>query len=327
MRFFRSEAGAVLLWVAASLLLAALIVPWLYQGGKLLAEWTTAQAVGGVAGWLGDACERAGFGRFFNRSLLLAALVLLPGLLRRLRRVRRLDPAPLRFPHGSDSWQRGILLWFTGLLAAGGVVWGLGLVLAQLGSFSVNPVQPSLKFLLTKVVASAVAVSVTEEWLFRGLFLGLWLRVSRPLTACVGTSLVFAFVHFLAPPPGYTISHPAAAGAGFEWLGGILLHFTDPGFIAADFLTLFGVGLVLAGARIRTGHLWLSMGLHCGWVLAFKVFNLTHLKLAGGPVNGLLIGENLRSGLLPLATLGVTAVICHLLLGALRHRARDSQEC
>ena len=84
MRFFRSEAGAVLLWVAASLLLAALIVPWLYQGGKGLAELLNAQAGGGVAGWLGQACRRADFGRFFNRSLLLAALVLLPVLWRRL---------------------------------------------------------------------------------------------------------------------------------------------------------------------------------------------------------------------------------------------------
>jgi membrane protease YdiL (CAAX protease family) len=323
MRFFRSEAGAVLLWVAASLLLAALIVPWLYQGGTGLAELLNAQAGGGVAGWLGQACRRADFGRYFNRSLLLAALVLLPVLWRRLRRLEPIVP-PLRV---AESWYRGPLLWVTGLVAAGGVVWGLGMILAQVGTFSATPAPPSVQELLSTVGVSAVAVSVIEEWLFRGLLLGLWLRVARPVTACIGSSLVFAFVHFLNPPAGYAIADPTSPVAGLHWLGGILRHFADPGFIAADFLTLFGVGLVLAGARLRTGHLWLSMGLHCGWVIAFKVFNLTHLKLADGPVNGMLIGDNLRSGLLPLATLGLTAWICHVLLGAIRYRARGSREC
>jgi membrane protease YdiL (CAAX protease family) len=308
-------------------MLAALIVPWLYQGGKGLAELAEAQAAGGLVGWLGHACGRASFGRYFNRSLLLAAMVLLPVLFRRLRRARRAGPGlpPPALP-GAESWRRGLLLWVTGWFAAAGVVWGLGLILTQVGTFSVSAVQPGLKLLLTKVALPALSVSVVEEWLFRGLFLGLWLRVSRPMTACVGTSLVFAFVHFLTPPPGYVVENPAFPLAGYEWLGGILLHFTDPRFIAADFLTLFGVGLVLAGARLRTGSLWLSMGLHCGWVVAFKVLNLTHLKTAEGPVNGMLIGDSLRTGLLPLVALGLTAVICHLLLEAIQYRVRDSQE-
>lgn len=319
MRFLRSEAGAVLLWVAASLLLAAGMVPWLYQAGKGLAGWMEAQGAGGVLGWLGYACRRADFGRFFNRSLLAAALALLPFLLLRLRREEVKSP----LAGVAESWQRGLLLWAMGLIAAGGVVWALGLILAQVGTFQASPVQPTLGQLVNKVVVSAVAVSVVEEWLFRGLLLGLWLRVSRPPVAACGTALVFAFVHFLTPPPGYPIQNPASSGAGFEWLKGILLHFTDPAFMAADFLTLFGVGLVLAGARIRTGHLWLPIGLHCGWVVAFKVFNLTHLKLPDGPVGDLLIGDSLRTGLLPLAALGITAGICHLLLGILPGRARN----
>jgi membrane protease YdiL (CAAX protease family) len=175
---------------------------------------------------------------------------------------------------------------------------------------------PTLKMLVTQVGVSAVAVSVIEEWLFRGLLLGLWLRVARPWAACVGSSLVFAFLHFLSPPAGYEVADPAAALAGFQWLGGILVHFMEPRFVAAEFLTLFGVGLVLAGARLRTGHLWLPIGLHCGWVIAFRVHNLTHLKLPDGPLGGWLIGDSLRTGLLPLAALGLTAGICRLVLGA-----------
>ena len=306
----------MLLWVAASLLLAALIVPWLYQGGRCFAELAGAQARGGVLGWLIHACQRAAFGRYFNRSLLLAALVLLPVLLQRLRWLRRREtPAPAAAPCPGESWPQGLRQLALGLVVAGGGVWALGVVMTQVGTFAANPVQPTLAEWFSKVVVAAAAVSVLEECMFRGLLLGLWLRVSRPVAAAVGTSLVFAFMHFLSPPAEYGIDNPTSPLAGLRWLGGILRHFTEPGFVVADFLTIFGVGLVLAWARLRTGRLWLPIGLHCGWVIAFKGHNLTHVKLTAGPVASWLIGDSLRSGLLPLATVGLTALICHLLLG------------
>lgn len=314
----------MLLWVAASLLLAALLAPWLYQGGKHFAELADAQAAGGVLGWLGRACGRAGFGKFFNRNLLLAALMLLPVLWWRLRCLQRLEVQgpPVRV---APAWRQGLWLWGMGVVVAAGGVWVLGMILEQMGVFGINPVQPSLTGVLYKSVVAAVGVSLIEEWLFRGLLLSLWLRLSRPLAACIGTSLVFAFVHFLRPAAGYTIENPESPVAGFQWLGGILLHFTKPEFFTADFLALFVVGLVLAGARIRTGSLWLPIGLHSGWVLAFKVHNLTHFKLADGPLGNVLIGGTLRSGLLPLVALGVTAGICHVLLKAVHYRTPDER--
>lgn len=324
MRFLKSEAGAVLLWVAASLLLAALLAPWLYQGGKQFAELANEQAAGGVLGWLGNACRRADFGRYFNRNLVLVGLMLLPVLWRRLRRLRRLEvrEPPVRVER---AWRQGMLLWVMGVVVAGGVAWGLGMILQQMGVFGTNPVRPSLTALLYKSVLAAVTVSLVEEWLFRGILLDLWLRLSRPVAACIGTSLVFALVHFLRPPSGYTIENPASLVAGFQWLGGILLHFTQPKFITADFLALFAGGLVLAGARIRTGGLWLSMGLHSGWVLVFKTHNLTHFKLADGPLGAVLIGDSLRTGLLPMLALGVTAGICHVLLRTVHDRTPDAR--
>ena len=41
----------MLLWVVASVLLAAAVVPWLYLGGKHFAG-VVADDAGGVAGWL-----------------------------------------------------------------------------------------------------------------------------------------------------------------------------------------------------------------------------------------------------------------------------------
>ena len=303
----------MLLWVAASLVLAAVISPLLYQSGKSFADLAEAQGLAGVLGWLGESCQRAGFARYFKRSVLLAALLLMPLLFRRLHQLQ----------HGAGcllalgpplAWRRGLFQWGMGLLIAGGMLWGLGAIMEGLGVFTAYPVMPTAQRVLTQALIPALAVSVVEECLFRGLLLGLWLRVARPASACVGSSLLYAFLHFLTPPPGLGIANPFSALAGFQQLGGILLHFTEPRFFAADFLTLFAIGMILAGARLRTGRLWLAMGLHCGWVIAFKAYNLTYLKTPEGPLNPWWIGEDLRSGLLPLAALGVTAGLCHMAL-------------
>lgn len=314
-RFFRSEAGAVLLWVVASVLLAAAVVPWLYLGGKHFAA-VVADDAGGLIGWLASASGRAGFGRYYNRCLLLCALVLVPVMMRRMRtlRLERLAAGMALPVRPVQVWWRNAVLWLGGAVIAGGLVWCLGLVLAEVGAFAGSGVKLTFGKALTKAVFPAMGASVVEETVFRGLLLGLWLRVARPWAACLGSSLVFAVMHFLSPAPGYVIADPTSPFAGFELLGAMLLHYTDPRFFVADFLTLAGVGLVLAGARVRTGSLGLSMGLHCGWVAAFKLYHLTHYRLVDGPVDPLLVGDSLRSGILPLAMLGITAGLCNLLL-------------
>lgn len=311
----------MLLWVAASLVLAAGLAPWLYQGGKGFAQLAREQDFAGLAGWLGYACRRADFGRYFNRGLLLAALLLLPFLFRRLSKLRQAG-AHLLPPGDAVSWPAGMVQYLIGLLLAGGVVWGLGMVLDGLGEFTSKPLLPGAKRVLIGVLIPAVMVSVVEEWLFRGLLLGLWLRVARPRAACLGVSLVFALLHFLAPPPGVGMAEPFSAVAGFRQLGGILLQVVEPRFFAANFLTLFAVGMILAWVRLRTGRLWCSMGLHCGWVIAFKAYNLTHLKASDGPLNSWWIGDDLRSGLLPLAALVLTAWLSHLLLKTTGYQAK-----
>lgn len=306
----------MLLWVAASVLFAAAVVPWLYLGGKHFAAAAMADGTGGMVGWLASAGNRAGFGRYFNRCLLLCALLLVPVLMRRIQALRRERlAAGLRPPPRPDlPWWRRITMWLCGALIAGGLVWCLGLALAEIGAFTGSAVKLTFGKALTKALFPAIGASVVEEFVFRGLLLGLWLRVARPWAACVGSSLVFAVMHFLSPAPGYVIADPTSPMAGFELLGAMLLHYADPRFFVADFLTLVGIGLVLAGARVRTGSLGLSMGLHCGWVAAFKLYHFTHFRLPDGPVGPLLVGDSLRSGILPLAVLGITAGVCHLLL-------------
>jgi membrane protease YdiL (CAAX protease family) len=311
-QFLKSEAGAVVLWVTGALLLAATLSPWIYQGGKALAEAAAARELAGIWEWLGAACGRAKFSRFFSRSLALSALVLLPFLFRRVRKLRA-SGKPAATSAGT-GWKSALLQIAIGCLIAGGILWAVCMILQAVGAYSPAPNPPALGKLLSKSSIPAVAAPLVEEPLFRGLLLGLWLRSAKPLTACLGTSLIFAFLHFLEPPAGMSIANPASAFAGFELLGKLLFHFTDPRFFVTDFATLFGVGMILAMARVRTGALWFSIGLHAGWVVAFKACNLLLKPVSDHPLRPWGVGENLRSGLLPLLALIITAVICHFVL-------------
>jgi membrane protease YdiL (CAAX protease family) len=309
-RFVQSEVGATVIWVFCSVVMAAVISPWVYQAGRHFAATAAAQDLPSFLESLGASCGRANFTRFFDRSLLFSAMVLLPVLLRRIKTLRAATETGLGLLWTRVHWKSATLQVVIGCLIAGGMLWGVGVILEALGAYLPKANTPALGKLLPQILIPAVV----EEYLFRGLLLGLWLRFSRPAAACLGTSLLFAFLHFLKPPFRTPHLNPSHALAGFQRLGKIFLNFTDPLFFVTDFATLLGVGLILAWARVRTGALWFSIGLHAGWILAFKGFNLLYQKVPGHPLFPWGVGESLRSGIVPLCTLGLTAVICHFVL-------------
>jgi len=312
-RFLKSEAGAVVLWVLGSMLLAAVITPWMHQAGKNLAAHVAIHDAAAWIEWLGTACDRARFSRYFNRALMLSSVVLLPAMFGRIRYLRRKEPLPPK-KAAALSASHGIAQWFTGLILAGGLLWMLGMALELAGAFEPTAKQISLGRIMSKAVVPALAVSVIEEWLFRGLLLGIWLKLAKPIPACIGTSLVFAFVHFLEPANGAEIEDPFSAGAGFVLLGRIFSHFMAPQFIIAEFSTLFTVGLILAWAKIRTNSLWFPMGLHTGWILAFKGYNMIKGSVDGSPLRPWWIGDSLGIGLFPILTLLLTGWLCHVVV-------------
>ena len=321
-RFVQSELGALLLWVLCSLLLAALLTPWIYQGGKWLAATAELRELPALVESVAGSCGRAQIGRFFDRALLFSALLLLPVLLRRVKRLRILPENPASEALMRLHWQTAVVQVLTGCVIAGGLLWGMGAILDAAGAYIHRDKPFGAGKVIAKVVIPAVAVPLIEEWLFRGLLLGLWLRFSKPAAACIGTSLVFAFVHFLNLPDGVVIADPTHLMAGFELLGKILLHFADPLFFVTDFATLLVVGLILAWARLRTGALWFSIGLHAGWVAAFKLFNLLFQAVSEHPLRPWGVGDSLRAGLLPLLTLGITAIVCHFVLQRFNRASR-----
>jgi uncharacterized protein len=321
-RFFQSEAGAAVLWVLSALVLAAAIAPWIYEAGKSLAAAAAGGELNGFLEWLGAACERARFSRYFSRALAFSAVVLLPVLCWRIRTIRACGDCRPCAGMGCLPWRTGVVQVLVAFAIASCLLWSAGVMLERAGAYSLNPNPPALGKFLNKILIPAVVVPVMEEWLFRGVLLGLWLKLVRPSAACVGTSLFFAFIHFLEPPEGSVIADPGSALAGFELLGKILLHFTDPRFFVTDFVVLFVIGMILAWARVRTGALWFSMGLHAGWIFAFKGFNLLHQSQPEHWLRPWGVGDSLRAGLVPLITLGVTAAICHPVMRGLTRASR-----
>lgn len=303
-RFLKSEAGAVVAWVAFSIVLAAVISPWLYGWGK---EFAMAHHDGeGFWAGIAGSCERAKFSRYFNRALMLSAVILVWPLWWQLRRISRQRKVCPRVLLPGLPIQSGMVHALVGFVVAAGLLWVLGVILQLAGAFVPAPKPAPLGMLFENGLVPALGASLVEEWLFRSLLLGLWLRISGPWAACIGTSMLFAFVHFLEPPHGMEIADPREWNAGFALVGLILKNYLSPTFLTAEVLTLFVVGLSLAWARLKTASLWLPFGMHAGWIFAFKAFNMCHEYGSRDLLSPLMIGNSLRSGLLPVATLLIT---------------------
>jgi len=149
-----------------------------------------------------------------------------------------------------------------------------GLAIALLFCWWQDGLVPGLRYAETgRVVkntvqglASAVVVGTFEEVVFRGVLLRrLCLDFGRAGGVLVTTAL-YGAVHLL---------HPRSSTAHDVWAGvrrtaEILAPFADPANLPT-FLALFAFGLILAAARLRSGSLWLPIGIHAAWVAVFRV--------------------------------------------------------
>ncbi len=340
-RALQSDVLKIFAYVAATLVLGAILAPWLYQAGKGLAEVFEGKEGSGPLHFIASAAGRADFPRFFDRSLMLSALVLLFPLGAWLRLGRgpgsfRDTPWSLRLPDNVIVSDRGQPLrrnpdgWWhlgTGFFIAAALLLLSGWLVLQAGCFVWRDAALSTRGVPNKfpmaiewadavkeVLPRALLVALIEEVLFRGVLLGIFLRAMRPGPAILLLSFLFAFVHFLEPARGATVPDPEAAHAGFVLLVQIFSRFADPLSLMSRFSILALVGVVLAYARYRTASLWLPVGLHVGWVFGMGMF-----KAATWPVAGLpkqvewLIGKSLLEGLLPLSVVAVTGALVHVM--------------
>lgn len=303
----------MILWLAASLILAAVLTPTLYEAGKNFAQSAETRDYPAIIESIAGSAERAKPGRFFGNALLVSAMALLPLLIRRVKSLPR-NPQADKHALRKSRWGTRLAHLTGGLIVGAASLGLLGLVLDMTGAAVPDASPVSAGRFFSKAFVPALGAGVIEELLFRGLILGLWLRACSVRAAWIGCSVMFAFVHFLSPPKGMEIADPRSWHAGFEVLGGTLRHFTDPIFFVTDFATLALLGLILGWCRLRTFSLWLPIGLHAGLVLALKTFSMMRDLDPSSPLNPWFIGNDLKSGILPLAALGLCFACCAVIV-------------
>jgi membrane protease YdiL (CAAX protease family) len=323
MRFLKSEAGASSLGLAASLFAAALLMPYLYDAGKTLAHNAETTDYPSIIEGIAASAGRAKPDRFFSRALLISALALLPALIRRVKKIPIREGAD-RFALRKLSWRQRLTHLASGLLAGALCLGALAVVLDVTGAAVPKDVSLSAGKFFSKAFLPSLGAGVIEELVFRGLLLGLWLRACSLRTACVGSALLFAFMHFLSPPDGMEIADPRSWNAGFEILSSTLGHFTNPAFFVTEFATLTLLGLLLAYCRTRTLSLWLPIGIHAGLVFALKTFSMTRTIDPESPLNPWFIGGDLKSGILPLVALGVCFAACIAITRTLNRKSGET---
>jgi len=283
---------------------ALLAVP-LFHLGKSGHAWLSASSWRDtdVATWLLKEIGRAHFTRYFNRAVLVCAIVLIWPFLRWVKLDRSLLPTWKPFSTGIKHWALGFFL-------ASGLLLVLGFVFFKMGAYQLSSAPRWFKF--GEPITAALGAGIIEEFFFRSLLLGLLLRTMSTRSALIAGTFIFAIVHFLKPPEGWQIDDAAVTwSSGFLVLKQIAVGFGNVQFLLAEFATLFAVGWVLAQVRMQTGALWAGIGLHGGWVFGLKYFSAltTHM---GGWLPW--IGANLKIGLAPLLTVLFTGWIASRLL-------------
>ncbi len=120
-----------------------------------------------------------------------------------------------------------------------------------------------------EALLAAVGAGFIEEVFFRGIiFKGLRQDLGAPL-GYLFAGLFFSAIHFVQPSDDAVLAgiHP---WAGFSHLLNSFQPFLDPGTLLPGLFGLFLIGVILCYAFERTGTLYLSIGLHGGWIFSLK---------------------------------------------------------
>src|SRR5207244_10691337 len=279
--------------VAAVLALTALASPW--------AAWGAAAVMG----------RSFSFARVYDRVF---EVLLVAGVLTSWRRLDLGSATGIGFRR--QAWARelarGLAIGLTGL--------AVGLAVAALFGGLV----PALRFPPGKTlrkallgVAATVAITAGEETLFRGVVLRRIRRDAGDALAVAATTLAYAAVHvirarsFAGPVHAWsgvaqtiTLFAPLASGAALPQLIGLSL-----------------LGILLAVARLRSGALWLPIGIHAAFVAAFPV---ARLFFEIRPTPGWLVGTGwppLVGGVAGWIAVGVAALLLARGRGMFRPKA------
>lgn len=244
---------AIGLYAIAVVLLGALCAPWLFW----TVQWMGAHVA--AAKWLAE----QPFRRIFNRSVMIIALVGLWPLLRNIgiRSWNDLGYVPSR------NWWKHVLIGFA--LGFGSLVIAVGISVALGGrSLALDKSAGETVGALVRYTLVGIVVALIEETFFRGALQGAFQRGMNVVVAVILTSLIYSALHFLKPKGVNISAGEITWSSGFTCLAGIVTRSFTGHDVLVGLVTLFLAGCILGLAYAKTRALYLSIGLHAGWVLA-----------------------------------------------------------
>src|SRR5713226_2147819 len=253
MRSIMKTYQRLFIFVLLALALTALLSPW------AAAAW--AHFTAGRADWH---LHQYPFSRIFGRFFMISGIGLFI-VFRRFLKLGSLNELGLKpLTHARRDISLGALLSLASM-AALIVVMSLAEIFTPFFRLSLSA---SLSRCASALLAAVIA-SVIEEVFFRGIFFkGLRDDLGR-FRGYLWAGLLFAAVHFVRPANDAILTE-ADWWVGFRHLAGSFHPFLNPGALLPGLIGLFVIGLVLCYAFERTGTLYLSIGLHAGWIFGLK---------------------------------------------------------
>ncbi len=264
----------------------ALLAPWLYQ----LTQW-------GARHWTAlDGLAKNPFSRFVLRAILGLAVIGLWPLLRGCGMLSAREMGLGKRGRPGGNLAAGFGIGFGSLAGAAGLA-----ILCGGRTANLSHSQAEMFHILAGATVTAIVVAILEELIFRGAVFGILRKALAWPAALAVSSAVYASVHFLqkAPTP-----------QPIDWLSGIRLlpelfrvPLGEPG-LAPAFFTLLLAGAILALAYQRTGTLFMSIGLHAGWIFWLTAYRSLTREVPGAwrPIWG---SDKLIDGWLPFCLLAV----------------------
>jgi membrane protease YdiL (CAAX protease family) len=243
----------IFILLSAALLFTCLLSPWIAALWDLI-----------IMTLPGGEDYRYPFSRIFNRLFMITTILLFLTFRKHLKleSLKGYGLGPLR--EGYRNLLKGSTLALASMIA---------LVIAMAASsiftpyFRLSPsvaLERSLSALLT-----ALTVGLFEELFFRAIiFRGLLEDLKLPGALFV-TNFFYAAVHFIRPAEK-VVAQGIDISAGLRHVVSSFRPFLDPPSLLPGLFGLFLIGLVLSYALLRTGSLYLSIGLHAGWIFGIK---------------------------------------------------------
>ena len=247
----------LIIFLLAALALACIFSPWMALG----ADWFAAE-------WPEILPDRVPFDRVFNRAFMVSGMILFiayRGIFSPAEFKRLLSP----------GFHIALRNFFTGCGLA--VLSITLLVVAMVAADVFTPhVRVSLAAGLSRffgAFSAGLLAGALEEIFFRGiLFLGIR-EAGHGVRAYILANLLYAIMHFVRPGEEYFLDGVNLL-AGFRHLLTTFEPFLDPLALLPGMIGLFLIGTVLSYALTLTGNLWLSIGLHAGWILSLKMIKV-----------------------------------------------------